>query len=136
MSNASSQFNYTKWGFIVGTSIALITIVVSVFVPEVRCSVGFKSEACGEQMKTVELITQTELGERLGGVRVQVNSLGAPETQWTDENGYAKAKIPSKGDVVVNLSKEGYPTQNFVINLENEQITNKTIRLKKLEIRK
>jgi hypothetical protein len=131
MSNVKSPFSSIKWEFVVATSIAIIGIIVSISIPEVRCFVGFKAEACATQLKTVELLFQTEKGESLGGVRVQVNSSGASEIQWSDDNGYVKARIPSEGDVRINLSKEGYPTQNFTINLENEQSTNRIIRLKK-----
>lgn len=63
----TKHFNYTKWGFILGTSIAIATLIASVTVPEVRCSIGLKSEACVVQTQVVELITQTEQGETLGG---------------------------------------------------------------------
>lgn len=131
MSNKKSQFGFIKWEFVVGTFISIVGIIISVSMPEVRCFIGLESEACASQLKTVELLFQTERGESLGGVRVQINSFGTPETLWSDDNGYVKVRIPSKGDVAINLSKEGYPTQNFTINLENEQSTNRIIRLKK-----
>ncbi|BAY36869.1 pentapeptide repeat-containing protein [Nostoc sp. NIES-2111] len=131
--NASSQnkkkFNFTKWGFVIGTPIAIAgTIATVVTVPEFRCSVGLKSEACVVPKAIVELITQKETGEALDGVKLQFISQGAPEVQYTDSNGYAKVIIPSKGDVNVNLSKQNYPTQNFIINLENEQTRTRIIK--------
>jgi hypothetical protein len=126
-SNAK-KFNYTKWGFIFGTSIAVVgAITTAVTVPEVRCFLGLKSEACVVQKQDVELITLTETGNPLALVRIQVISQGAPEVTQTDNNGYGKVKIPSKGDVNVILSKEGYPTQRFLINLGNDQSTTRTI---------
>lgn len=59
---------------------------------------------------------------------IQFIAKGAPEVQYTDNNGYAKVGIPSKGDVRVNLSKSGYPAQDFIINLENDQTTTRIIR--------
>lgn len=131
--NASSQnkkkFNFTKWSFIIGTPIAVAgTIAAVVTVPEFRCSVGLKSEACVVPKVGVELITQKETGEALDSVKIQFISQGAPEVQWTDNNGYAKVLIPSKGDVLVNLSKQNYPTQNLTINLENEQSKTRIIK--------
>ncbi|MBD2253051.1 pentapeptide repeat-containing protein [Nostoc parmelioides] len=131
--NASNQdkkkFNFTKWGFIIGTPIAVAgTIAAVVTVPEFRCSVGLKSEACVVPRVGVELITQKETGEALDAVKIQFISQGAPEVQWTDNNGYAKVLIPSKGDVIVNLSKKNYPTQNLTINLENEQSKTRIIK--------
>lgn len=122
------KFNFTKWGFIVGTPIAITGVVAALaVVPELRCSIGLKSEVCVVPKQDVELYTQKQTGEFLGGVKVQFISQGAPEVKWTDNNGYVKVKIPSKGDVVINLSKDGYPTQTFSINLENEQSTTRVI---------
>jgi len=94
--------------------------------------IGLESKTGVVQKQDVELITLTETGEPLGGVRIQVISQGAPEFTWTGDTGFAKVKIPSKGDVIVNLTKAGYPTQNLPINLENDQSTTRTIRLSPL----
>ncbi|MBD2501171.1 pentapeptide repeat-containing protein [Anabaena azotica] len=113
----------------IGTPIAIAgTIATVVTVPEFRCSVGLKSEACVVPKAIVELITQKETGEALDGVKIQFISQGAPEVQYTDNNGYAKVILPSKGDVYVNLSKQNYPPQNFTINLENEQTRTRIIK--------
>ncbi|WP_017317726.1 pentapeptide repeat-containing protein [Mastigocladopsis repens] len=122
------KFNFTKWGFILAIVGTVATVAT---VPEIRGLIAPKSETGVVQKQEVELITQTEQGETLPGVKVRVISHGAPEVKSTDDNGYAKVQIPSKGDVVVNLSKAGYPTQNFTINLENEQSTTRVINLSK-----
>ncbi|MBD2437882.1 pentapeptide repeat-containing protein [Nostoc sp. FACHB-110] len=131
--NASNQnkkkFNFTKWGFVIGTPIAIAGTMAAVLtVPEFRCSVGLKSEACVVPKEVVELITKKETGETLEGVKIQFIGQGAPEVQWTDNNGYAKVQIPSKGDIDVILSKPNYPTQNFTINLANDQTRTRSIR--------
>jgi hypothetical protein len=100
-------------------------------VPEFRCSVGLLADTCAAKQRDVELITLAETGEPLEGVKVQVISRGAPEIKETDNNGYAKVRIASRGDVHIILLKPGYPTQNFDINLENDQNTVRTIRLSK-----
>lgn len=83
--------------------------------------------------KDVELNVQTQTGESLAGVKMQfIAAKGAPEIQYTDSNGYAKVQIPSQGDVRVTLSKEGYPTQDFTINLTSDQSTTRTIRLNQI----
>jgi hypothetical protein len=69
-----------------------------------------------------------ETGESLSGVKIQFIAKGAPEIHYTDNNGYAKVQIPSRGDVRVNLSKPGHPIQDFTINLANEQDTVRIIR--------
>lgn len=115
---------YTKWGLILASSIVIA--IAGCGTQDIRCTFGLKAESCVGQ--EVELITQTETGSALGGVKIQYTSQGAPEVQFTDSNGYAKVKIPSQGDVRVILTKEGYPTQDFNINLKNEQPTTRIIR--------
>jgi CarboxypepD_reg-like domain len=128
MSQKAKKFNFALWSLI----IALVGSVATVLtVPEIRCSIGLLADTCAVSQKEVDLITQSETGEPLAGVKVQVIARGAPENQYTDSNGYAKANISNKGDVRVNLSKSGYPTQDFNINLANDQNTVKIIRLAK-----
>lgn len=131
MSQTTRTINYTKWGFILGTPIAFLAFVATAAtVPEFRCSIDKTAAICSEQ-RNVELYTQTEEGESLAGVKIQFIAKSAPEVQYTDNNGYAKVKISTKGDVGVYLSKTGYPPQNFTINLENDQSTTRIIRLSK-----
>jgi hypothetical protein len=125
MSQKKINFNYVKWGFIV----ALVgTIGTVLTVPEIRCSIGLLADTCAIVQKEVDFITQSETGKALAGVTVQVIAIGAPEIQYTDSNGYVKAKIASRGDVRINLSKSGYPVQDFNINLANDQNTVRIIR--------
>ena len=132
MSQTTRTINYTKWGFILGTPIAFLAFVATAAtVPEFRCSIDKTAAVCSEQRQNVELYTQTEEGEYLADVKIIFTAKGAPEPQYTDNNGYVQVNIPTKRDVRVNLSKTGYPTQNFTINLENEQSTPRIIRFTK-----
>ena len=132
MSQSSQKINYTKWGFILGTPIAFLALIATAAtVPEFRCAIDKTAAVCSEQRQDVELYTQTETGEYLADVKIIFTAQGPPEFKYTDNSGYAKVKIPTKGDVSVNLTKVGYPTQNFTINLKNEQSTTRTIRFSK-----
>ncbi len=127
----ANKFNYVKWGFItalVGSIAAVLSIP-----QELKCSMGlgFIANGCPMLQQDVKIITQAETGESLAGVKVQVISTGAPENQLTDSNGYATVKIANKGEVRINLSKSGYPIQDFTINLTNDQNTVRIIRLAK-----
>jgi Pentapeptide repeats (8 copies) len=122
------KFSFIKWGSILATPIALAAIVTSLTVPEVRCLAGLKSEICTAERQEIQLITQTERGDTLPGVKLQYISQGAPEVQYTDNNGFARVSIPSKGDVQIILTKEGYPTQDFTIDLQNDQSKTRTVR--------
>ncbi|MEG4912437.1 hypothetical protein [Microcoleus sp. B7-D4] len=132
MSPTTRTINYTKWGFILGTPIAFFAFVATAAtVPEFRCSIDKTAALCSEQRQNIELYTQSEAGEYLADVKIIFTAKGPPETQYTDNNGYVKLRIPTKGDVRVNLSKVGYPTQNFTINLENDQSITRIIRFTK-----
>jgi hypothetical protein len=111
--------------------IPLAGVIATIFFPEIRCSIGLFADTCTASQQQVELITQSDTGEALAGVKVQVIAKGAPENQYTDSNGYAKVQISSKGDVRVNLSISGYPVQDFNINLANDQNTVRIIRFTK-----
>jgi uncharacterized protein YjbI with pentapeptide repeats len=124
----SKKVNYIRWSSILSAPIAIAAIVVGVTVPEARCFLRLKSEVCAVQRQEIQLITQTETGEPLPSVKIQYISQGAPEVQYTDNNGFARVNIPSQGDVNIILTKEGYPTQNFTIDLQNEQSRTRTIR--------
>ncbi len=128
MSQRNKMFNYKKWGLIVALVGSVATVLT---VPEIRCSIGLLANTCAATQKEVELVTQAETGEALAGVKVQVVAMGAPENQYTDSNGYAKVNISSRGDVRVNLSKSGYPVQDFNINLANDQNIVRTVRFTK-----
>ncbi|MGK7881150.1 MAG: hypothetical protein AB4060_13760 [Crocosphaera sp.] len=117
---------------IIGTVLTGGGVLVGLInIPEFRCfllNLSCPTESITQ--KEVELSTRTDSGELLGAVKVAVSgSSGPPEVTYTDDNGYAIVNIPSKGNVDVVLTKSGYPTQNFTINLENEQELVRIIRM-------
>jgi len=126
MSQPSKKFNYVLWSFIITVVAAIAAVVV---IPEVRCAIGLKSEVCVVPQQEVELLVQGQNGEALPGVKVRVVAKGPPETFSTDSNGYATVRIASKGTARVFLEKQGYPVQDIIINLANEQNTLRTITL-------
>ncbi|MEI6332536.1 MAG: hypothetical protein WCP16_25120 [Pseudanabaena sp. ELA645] len=75
------------------------------------------------------LITSSKTGKFLDEVEVQVIGSSIPETTSTDRNGYAKVKIPSEGDVSVNLSKQGYIKQRVTVNSTITQSIPRTFKL-------
>jgi hypothetical protein len=133
VSKSSPKINFAKWSLIIGIigiPIALIgSMAAAVTIPEIGCRLGLKLSACVVPQQVISLIVQSESGEALSGVKIQfIAQKGAPEVQYTDNNGYARAQIPSVGDVRVNLSKSGYPIQDLTINLENDQNVLRIIR--------
>ncbi|PSB16410.1 hypothetical protein C7B65_21585 [Phormidesmis priestleyi ULC007] len=123
------DFNYVKWGFLV-TLVGSIATVLTV--PDFRCSIGLPSDNCVVPQKDIELVTKTETGEALEGVKVEViGKKGSPEPELTDSNGYAKIKILAEEDVTITLSKAGYPTQSFKVNLSIDRNQVRVIRFTK-----
>lgn len=125
-------FNYNKWSLIIGSAIALCTIAATITVPEVRCGIGL--EQCTSEDELVDIIVKQENLRPLQGVKVYFASKGAPEVVETDSNGYAQIKIPSRGDVKVDLLKDDYQPITFMINLKNNKDNTRTVTLKKLQV--
>lgn len=131
MSQTTRTINYTKWGFILGTPIAFFALVATAAtVPEFRCTIDKTAAVCSEKQE-IALIIETENGASLSGVKIQFIALFVPEVQYTDNNGYVRVMIPSKGEVRVKLSHRDYPPQDVTINLENDQRKIRNIRLSK-----
>jgi len=119
------RFNYAKWGLVVAAVSAIAAVVT---VPAIGCRVGLNSSACSANLRDVELVAQSDTGATLSNVKIQVFGKGAPEVQYTDNNGYAKVRIPNEGDVRVTLTKDGYPVQDLNINIANSPSTVRVIR--------
>ncbi|MGK7919744.1 MAG: carboxypeptidase regulatory-like domain-containing protein [Trichodesmium sp.] len=79
----------------------------------------------------VNIIVQTDSDEPIPGVNIQVISKGAPVNLYTDSNGYARVEIPSRGDVDVVLSKDGYERKKETIDLAVDPNRNRIFRLNK-----
>ncbi len=130
MAKTATKVNYGKWSVIVTLIIGIPGAIAGYLTfPQVGCEIGLNTSACAVPQKDVEFVTQAESGELLQGVAVNViANKGAPEVQYSDAHGYVKVNIPSKGNVRIILSKQGYPTQDFSLNLENNQDTIRTIK--------
>jgi uncharacterized protein YgiM (DUF1202 family) len=136
--HSRSQFNYTKWGFVV----AIVGVIAAILATpsDAKCFV-LNSNACTVsktdnkvQYRNFSLLVRNNQGEDLGGVKVLVIGSGIPEPAITDNNGYAQVKIPSKGDVRISISKENYEAHDLIINLENEQQITRVVQLMKKNI--
>ncbi|WP_353932387.1 hypothetical protein WJM97_07345 [Okeanomitos corallinicola TIOX110] len=125
--------NYTKWSFILGTGIAMATLVSTITIPEFRCFLGLQSELCPakDKLVNIKLIIETEQSQPLEGVKVYfINNNGAPEIKNTNSDGYVDIRIPSTEAINIKLSKPGFETLNRTINLGIEPETTKQYKLK------
>ena len=66
-------------------------------------------------------VKDLETKQAIQDVKVYFLSQGAPTTKFTDENGYTSMEIPERGDIQITLTKSGYKTRNFTINLQNDK---------------
>lgn len=125
-----------KLPFVVGTGtiISIAGIIIGVATPELRCGIGFSSESCPakDQLADVQLLIQTEERQPIDMVKVLfIPNKGAPETKYTNSDGYVQTKIPSTGDIEIQLSKTGFQSLSRTINLGIEPDKNKTYILTK-----
>ncbi|NJP08343.1 MAG: hypothetical protein HC866_01785 [Leptolyngbyaceae cyanobacterium RU_5_1] len=132
MTGRTKGINWGKWGTIftvIGVAVALITVALTT--PEIKC-LFWQSNSCPEELVDVDLIVETEESQPLKGAKVQFKFKGAPEPRETDSSGYVTIQIPNRDDVTVTLSKEGFQTENYVINLKNDPKRTRTFPLKRL----
>lgn len=66
-------------------------------------------------------VKDKETKQAISDIKVYFSSKGSPTTKMTDDNGYTFIEIPERGDIQVTLSKSGYKTKNFTINLESDK---------------
>ncbi|BAY75462.1 hypothetical protein NIES25_19070 [Nostoc linckia NIES-25] len=64
-------------------------------------------------------------------VQVQIISDGPPTSDQTDNNGYLEISIPKRKTVKIILSKDGYQTANYSVNLLTTPNTTKTFHLER-----
>lgn len=91
-----------------------------------------KTENDQIEMVEVQILIQTEDGQPIGNVEIQVISQGAPTTIYTNSSGYARLEIPSRDDVDIVLRKQGYEVRTETINLSTDPRRNKSFRLRKI----
>jgi hypothetical protein len=130
MTYITKKSKYTL-GFILLLSLPIFTITGCTTTPNGETPID-SVEPIAKQTKLFEFTTETNSGVPLKDVIVTVNAFGAPEIAYSDDNGYVKVKIPSEGDVRINLEKEGYETQTITVNLNTQQSINRRYRLKKI----
>ncbi|MDJ0733977.1 MAG: hypothetical protein QNJ47_07825 [Nostocaceae cyanobacterium] len=132
INNKKKKFNYTKWGFIFGPPIAFLTLLATITVPEVRNLFGLTSESRTVEEKVLDIFTKTETGEASPHVKLQIEYEGNPQIKYTDSAGYARFKIPSKAHHInIILTKQGFPSQNFNIDLEKQERKRIEVRFQK-----
>ena len=83
----------------------------------------------------VDLVVQTEDGKPVEGVQIQFISKGAPTPKFTNSDGYASIRIPSRSDIDIVLRKEGFKPVKKTINLETDPDRTRTIEIEQLNLK-
>lgn len=122
---------------IVGIVIATATGIATVIYPEFRCFLRLQCPLVLPPNFNFQLLIVTEESKPIEGVEVFfiMPDDKPPEIKRTNSDGYVQIKLPSKGDIEVKLSKEGYETLTRTVNLDIEiEPRTRTYRLKKSSI--
>jgi hypothetical protein len=78
-------------------------------------------QASTRPIKIYLIVTDIETKQAISDINVYFLSQGLRITKMTDENGSTSIEIPERGDIQVMLSKSGYKTKKFTINLETDK---------------
>ncbi len=101
-----------------GLGLGYFTVTISSNPPKPPIS---STENLTTPIKVDLTVIDIETKQAISDIKVYFLSKGAPTKKMTDDNGYTSIEIPERGDIQVTLSKSGYKTKNFTINLETDK---------------
>jgi hypothetical protein len=116
-----------KGCLIVSISLLFLGVIVSLTVFSITISndprtwLPHPKENSARTIKVDLAVTDIETKQPISDIKVYFLSKGSPATKMTDDNGYTSIEIPERGDIQVTLSKSGYKTKTFTINLETDK---------------
>lgn len=91
---------------------------------------GEGSQETSVELVNVEIIVESDTATPLENVEVRFVSKGAPETRRTNTDGFTQIEIPSRSDIEITLSKEGFETARHTLDLNNDPNRTRTYYLK------
>ena len=116
-----------------GIIITTLTIAGIVEIPKLSENkpLGKESSQKGEanSVKVGIIIESVNTAKILDNVEVRFVSTGSSETRMTDTQGFTQIEIPSREDIEITLSKKGFKTAKYTINLNNDRQKTRTFRL-------
>jgi hypothetical protein len=119
------------FGIIIGT----LTIAGIVEIPKLseKQTPGKESSQKGaDSVKIAIIIESINTAKVLENVEVRFVSKGSPETRMTNTDGFTQIEIPSREDIEITLSKKGFKSAKYTINLNNDPQKTRTYRLESL----
>jgi len=106
---------------LLGLGIGVFTVIISIKSITLPPSPTGTTPNPTTSIKVDLTVIDIETKQPISDINVYFLSKGSPATKMTDDNGYTSIEIPERGDIQVTLSKSGYKTKNFTINLETDK---------------
>lgn len=86
-------------------------------------------KGAADSVKIGIIIESANTEKVLEKVEVRFVSKGSPENRMTDTQGFTQIEIPSTEDIEITLSKKGFKTAKYTINLNTDPKKTRTYRL-------
>lgn len=116
-----------------------IKFILSLIFVSAATALGLNSNKLFEQNSSdlvpVDLLVHTKDKKPVEEVQIQFISKGSPSIKYTNSDGYASIKIPSRSDIDIVLRKEGFKPVKKTINLETDPDRTRTIEIEQLNLK-
>ncbi|MBD2635765.1 carboxypeptidase regulatory-like domain-containing protein [Limnothrix sp. FACHB-881] len=88
------------------------------------------SQNIPKKLVNIDIVIESESSTPLENVEIRFLFKGAPEVRRTNTDGFVQIEIPERTTVDITLSKEGFKTAQYTINLENDPNRTRVYRLR------
>lgn len=88
------------------------------------------SQEIATELVNVDIIVESDASKPLKNVEVRFVSKGSPEVRRTNTDGFTQIEIPSRDNIEITLSKEGFEGARHTLNLKNDANRTRTYYLK------
>lgn len=88
------------------------------------------SQNTPKKLVSIDIVIESESSTPLENVEIRFVFKGAPEVRRTNTDGFVQIEIPERTTVDITLSKEGFKTAKYTINLENDPNRTRVYRLR------
>ncbi len=116
-----------------GIIIAAFTIAGLVEIPKLnqqQTTGQNTSQEIATELVNVDIIVESDAAKPLKNVEVRFVSKGSPEVRRTNTDGFTQIEIPSRDNIEITLSKEGFEAARHTLNLNNDPNRTRTYYLK------
>jgi hypothetical protein len=123
------EVTHKKGCLFLAINVVIMGLVVSITVFSITISndtstwLPYPKKNSTRTIKVDLAVTDIQTKQPISDIKVDFLYQGWVTTKMTmtDDNGYTSIEIPERGDIEVTLSKSGYKTKTFTINLETDK---------------